>query len=390
MVNLIDKLKWLGVILLLLSISETTLAQRNYTLYSLDNTGQSHYLNPAYKPSANIYIGIPAISMHSIGASNSGFNMSHLLNERPQDDSLQLNPDNAVSKMGKRNFMTMESVNEIISFGFRLNKNYFSFNISNRLNADFIYTKDLFQLAVEGNGKSFLGERASFDDTGVNLKSYVEYAIGFNREISDKLNLGARVKFLSGIANVNTRESKFGLHTDKTTFDLTVDGSATVNTSGVKPFYDTLAPDDYDPSSKAYNFNNFGLAFDLGATYELTDKINLSASVLDLGFISWKEENATFTIDDINYRFEGVNINEFLKDTSDAVIEQLRDTLEGIFSQDETNEKYTTGLATRFYLGGSFDLTEKINIGATLYNEIIKSRYRVAAIVSGRIRLKKW
>lgn len=383
-------INFLWITFLTLFIAGNSIAQKNYTFYALENTAQSHYLNPSFKPSAKISVSIPGISMHSFGASNSGFNLSDLLSERPQDDSLQIDPEKAISRMKDENHLTFESYNEIFAFGIRLNKNYFSFGITNRFNSSFIYTKDMFTLAVEGNGRSLLGERASFDGTGINLNSYVEYALGFNREINDKLDVGARVKFLSGVANVNTRKSDFGLHTDKTTFDLTFDGSAIINTSGIKPFYDSLAPADYEPYENAYNFKNFGLAFDLGANYQITDKINVSASLLDLGFITWKTENATFEVDEINYRFEGVYLNQFLTDSTDAVFEQLQDTLKDVFSQKESSENYRTGLATRFYLGGSYELTKNFKVGATLYNEIIKSKYRAAAIVSGTVQLKNW
>lgn len=384
------KNNFLWALILFLFIGGNTNAQKNFTFYALDNTAQSHYLNPAFKPSANVYVSFPLIPMQSFGVSNSGFNLNHALRTRTQDDSLQLDPDGVVSKLAKRNFLTVESYNELFAFGFRVKKNYFSFGITNRLHANFIYTKDLLQLAVEGNGKSFLGERASFDGTGINVNSYVEYAVGFNREINKKLAVGARFKLLSGIANVNTRKTEFGLHTDETTFDLSIDGSATINTSAVKPFYDTLAPSNYNPMENAYNFKNMGIALDLGVKYELTDKIKVTASLLDLGFITWKTDNATFVTNEVDFRFEGVDLNKFLKDSADAVFDQLQDTLENVFSQQENNNTYRTGLATRFYIGGTYDLTKSINVGATLYSEVIKSRYRAAVILSSTVKLKSW
>ena len=244
---------------LLLFLGGKTFAQGNYTFYSLDKTAQSHYLNPAFKPSANVYVSFPLLPSQNFGASNSGFALSDLLIERAQDDSLQLSPSNAIDKMRDKNFLTFESYNEIFALGIRTKKNYFSFGVTNRLSTNFIYTKDFFKLAIEGNGKTLLGERANFDGTEINLNSYIEYAFGFNREFNDKLSIGARVKLLSGIANVNTKESVFGLHTDATTFALTIDGRATVNSSGIKPFYDTLANVSHPPVSNAYNFIISGL-----------------------------------------------------------------------------------------------------------------------------------
>lgn len=365
-------------------------AQKDFTFYSLESTPQSHYVNPAFKPKANLYLGIPFLGKNSFGASNSGFNLNQLFTERAQDDSLVLDPQNALSKMQDRNFLTFDAHNSLLAFGFRWKKNYLSFDISNRMSSNFIYTKDFFSLLVEGNGSSFLGKRASFDGTEINLKSYFEYAVGFNREVSDKLSLGGRVKFLSGIANINTRESQFGLHTDANTFALTIDGKAIINTSGIKPFFDSTATSDDLPIYNPFNFNNFGIAFDLGAQYELTEKLSLSASVLDLGFIKWKENNATYQLEDIDYRFEGVYINQFLNDSTASAFEDLSDTLRSLFSQDESDHAYKTSLSTRFYIGATYDLTKNITLGATLYNEILRSKYRAAAIVSGTYNLKRW
>lgn len=364
-------------------------AQKNYTFYSLNQAPQSHYLNPAFRPNANVFVSLP-LGMQSFGVSNSGFHLKHLLHGRAQDDSLVFDPGKAIDKMANKNYLTFESQNEILGFGFAVKKNYFSFSATNRFQANVIYPRDLFRFAFEGNGKTYLGERASLDGFGVNLTSYVEYAIGFNREFTKKLTAGGRIKLLSGIANVNTKKSALGIHTDATTFDLTIDGSAAVYTSGVKPFYDTLTSDDYNPVKNAFSFKNSGFAIDLGAQYALTEKISLSASLLDLGTIKWKTDNANFVSNNVNYRFEGVDLNQYLQDSTTNFLDQLKDTLENVFSRDENAASYRTGLYTRFYLGGTYKLTDKFFVGATLYNEFIKSRYRPGLILSGNVKLSNW
>ncbi|RFC55891.1 DUF5723 family protein [Brumimicrobium aurantiacum] len=389
-IKYINNIQLLFLTALLSCIGNMSTAQRNYTMYGLDNIPQAHVLNPAYKPNAKVFVSIPVLSNNSFGASNSGFSLNDLLTERPQDDSLNINPSNAIGKMSDRNFLTLETYNEVFAFGFRVKKNYFSFGVTNRLNSNFVYTKDLFTLITEGNGKSLLGKRASLDETGINLNSYLEYAVGFNREINDKLSVGGRVKFLSGMANVDTRETKLGLHTDATTFNLTFDGSATINTSGINSMYDSLAPEGYTPAENAASFKNFGIALDLGAQYKINDKISVSASLLDLGYITWKEDNSNFVLNEIDYRYEGIDLKEFLTDSTEAVFENLEDTLRKVFSGNENNDEYKSSLATRFYLNGSYQLTNKIQVAATLYNEILESRYRAAAIVSGSIQLKNW
>lgn len=364
-------------------------SQTNFTLYNLNETAQAHYLNPAFRTKAKVYVSFP-LGYQSFGVSNSGFTLNHLLQTRAQDDSLVLNPGLTISKMAKLNYLNGESTNEIFAFAFGVKDNYFSFGVANKFHSSLVYPKDLFVFGFEGNGKSLLGQRASLDGMGFNLLSYVEYAVGYNRKVNEKLTVGGRIKLLSGIANVHMEKSELGITTDAESFALTIDGSAAVNTSGIKPFYDSLTPSNYNPSKKAYNFSNRGFALDLGVNYELTEKIRLSASVVDLGSIQWKTENANFKTNNVNYTFNGVYINDFLNDSTSTFEDKLTDTLETIFSQQEDASSYRTGLYTRFYLGGNYAFHKSFNVGATLFNEIFNSKYRAGLLLSANVKVNNW
>jgi hypothetical protein len=377
---------------LLVFFSSVVKAQKNMTMYSLNNMAQTHYLNPAFSPVAKGYIGLP-LGLHSVGGTNSGFTFNHLFKPRAQDDSLVMDVESVVRKLGRTNMVTLESRNEILGFGFKVKKMYFSFSATNRLETNFIYPKEFMQFIVEGNGKSFVGERASFNKLGVNLNSYVEYAIGFNTKIgtAEKLTVGGRIKFLSGILNVATKQSTLGIHTDETMFDLTVDGKVAIHSSGIKPFFDTTETHTFGNTLKdAFSFKNFGMALDLGATYKLNEKITLSASLLDLGFIKWKNGNANFISNDINYTFSGVDAKKMFSDTSNVYWDNFQDSLEQVFSTNENANSYIDGLYTSFYIGGSYQINEKFSTGVTVYNQLIKSRYRAGVAISASLRIKNW
>lgn len=363
--------------------------QTNFTLYNLNETAQAHYLNPAFRTKAKVYVSFP-IGIQSFGVSNSGFKLNDLLQTRPQDDSLVLNPAMTISKMAKRNYLNVESYNEIFAFAFGVKDNYFSFGVTNKFHSSLIYPKDLLVFGFEGNGKSLLGQRASLDGMGINLISYMEYAVGYNRKMNEKLTVGGRIKFLSGIANVHMEKSELGITTNAETFALTIDGSVAVNTSGIKPFYDSLTPSNYNPSKKAFNFSNRGFALDLGVNYQLTEKIRLSASVIDLGSIQWKTENANFTSSSVNYTFNGVYVNDFLNDSTTTFGDKLSDTLQSLFSQQEDASSYRTGLYTRFYVGGNYAFHKSFNVGATLFNEIFNSKYRAGLLLSANVKVNNW
>ncbi|MFT5600619.1 MAG: hypothetical protein ACI9N1_000855 [Flavobacteriales bacterium] len=359
-------------------------AQKDFLLYGLDNVAQSQYVNPAFGTNSKAYFSFPLLNQ-SVGLSHSGFQFNHLVHQRAEDDSLVLKPDIAISKMTSINYLTSDIQNELFSMGFSVKKTFFSLSVVNKLQTRFMYPKDLFTIAFEGNGKSLLGKRASFDGMGVDALSYLEIGVGFNREINDKLKIGGRLKYLNGMANIHTRKSDLGVFTDETTFDLTVDGSFEINSSNIEQFTGTngvIQTSDFIGKNK-------GVGIDLGAVYKLTDKIELSASVVDLGVISWKSNVKSYETNNFEFRFEGVDMEQFLSDSSD-VLQTFVDSLETSFTVSENEEAYRTGLYTRVYIGGKYSLTEKVSVGGVWYNEFINSRYRAAITASGDVQLTNW
>ena len=370
----------LVLVLITSFVQETVFAQKNFTLYHLNQTSQANYLNPGFKNKNRVYISLP-IGMQTISLMHSGFKLSDLIETRAKDDSLNLNIGNAISKMAKTNYLNMEMSNEILGFGFRIKKNFFSFNATNRFQARFTYPKDLFTFAVQGNGKDFLGQRASFDGLGFDLMSYVEYGLGYNRDVNDKLTVGGRVKILSGIANVQTIKSQLGITTDPTSFDLTIDGGMRFNTSNLDT---TTMKDPAKIAQSAFNFKNLGLALDLGASYQLLKKLQLNASLLDLGYIRWKTNVTNYVSSDVNYTFKGIDLNDTLSS------KHLKDTISKVFNQHQEHGSYTTKLHTKFYVGAKYEFNKYFYSSALLYNEIVAKKYTAGLSVAINARLRNW
>ena len=368
------------VILAVLGFNSISEAQNNFGFYGgLQKMPQAHAYNPAFSPENKIHFSI-GTGMHSFGFSHSGFTLNDILVERAQDDSLVLSPSNAVSKMAKLNHLGFNVQNELLSFGMKIRKTYFSVGLYNRLSVQFAYPKDFFSLMVEGNGGSLLGQRADMDGLGIYANSYAELAFGANREFGDKLKLGARVKLLSGIGNVTTKKSVLGLTTDETTFDLTLDGELDLRTSGL-PINGLI----YDPLT-ALTARNKGFAFDFGASYQLSEKLMLSASLLDLGSINWTQNVQNYKRSSFSYTFEGVDLNQAINDTS--YFETLVDTLEQIFKVEGNNDSYRAILPVRFIMGANFELTSMFGAGAFLFSDFTNGKYRPTLLLQGSLNLK--
>ncbi|MDD3877673.1 MAG: DUF5723 family protein [Bacteroidales bacterium] len=347
-------------------------AQNDVSIHLLQSVPQSIYTNPSFNPEAKIYVGIPVLSSIYFGISHSGFAYNDIIKRQP-DDSLYLDVDNMLSKLKKNNYLSAQYNWEILSFGFKVGKNYFSFNATEKISTRFTYPEDLLKLAWKGNTQ-FIDEPADFSGTGVNMTHYREYALGYNRQLSDKLNVGLRGKLLYGKANVWTERSGITLRTDPATFDLTASSDIVLNMSLPQVVFDDSL--DFDPLGYVRNTENTGLAFDFGASYKINDKFTVAASVLDIGKISWKSNVKNFSSENASFTFEGIDLNDFFNKDSTAKdgFEILMDTLEKTFDFKETSNAYSTWLPGIVYLTGVYNLTRKDKIGLLVRADIFNSK----------------
>lgn len=364
-------------------------AQKMLTLYHLQNNALVNLVNPGNTENSKLFLSLPT-GMQGFGIANTGFVLNDARVQRA-DDSLEFNPFLAINKMAKTNYIQFEGFNQLFGLGFKIGKNYFTIGVNARYAFRFTYPKDLIQFAWEGNANR-LNERIAMDGLRIDALAYSEYAVGINRPLTEKIQFGARVKFLSGIANVNTHKSKLGLTTDAENFGLTLDGEAEIRSSNISQFYDsTVATSDAikDVSIAAFNFKNSGFAIDAGFTYKLSEKIKLHGSLLDMGFIRWNSNVSNYSTKDFKYTFNGINFNQSLNDSIN-VGKSFQDTIQKIFGQKETKEAYITSLATRFYLGGTFQLNKIFGFSGVLYSEIYGKKYSPTLSLGTTIKLRKW
>lgn len=358
---------------ILFFVAASSLAQNDVSIHLMPIVPQSVYTNPSFTPQAKLYVGLPAFSSIYFGVSHSGFAYRDLVKKRA-DDSLYLDVDNMLNKMGKRNYLSLNYNHELLAFGFKVGKNYFNFSATEKFSARYTYPRDLFSLMWKGNTQ-FLNEPADFSGIGINATHYREFAVGMNREIMDKLTVGARAKLLFGKANVMTEKSDITLATDPADYDLTANSHIIINASLPEIVYDTNANKDFDPSDIANyvtNTSNVGVAFDFGATYKINDKFTVAASMLDIGKIKWNSGTRNYKSDNVSFTFEGIDLNDFFgqDSTQPDGIEILTDSLKKIFEIKETKDAYSTWLPSILYLTGMYNLTEKDRIGALIRADI--------------------
>jgi outer membrane protein OmpA-like peptidoglycan-associated protein len=371
-------------------ITAPLVAQQDLTLYNMEVVPQRMYANPAFFPSySKVNIGLPLISSDYITLSNSGFKYSDLVRRRA-DDSLYIDYDNMLKKLGKNNYISSSVRIDLLSFGFAVKKNYFSFNATEKVDVRFGYSKAFMTFLGKGNGAT-LGEAQDFNFS-LNATHYREYGFGYSRKINDKLTVGGKVKYLYGMENISTQNADLTLTTDPNDFTVSAKTNLIIRSAGLDTA--SLNGISKDPSAYLLKRKNNGMGIDLGGTYKLTEKISLSASMIDLGFIKWKNVNNSNTITKSNgsFQYRGVDLNDFLgkNDTSSSSLQKVADTLQNNLHLDTTHATYTTRLATQIFLGGNYNFTEKANAGVLFYGQFFDKKIHPALALSFNQRLGRW
>jgi len=381
-------------------------AQDSQTLYFINRVPQSNQMNPAIQPKCNFFFGLPAVSSFQLGFGNNRYTLSDVIMQHPDQDSLitflhpdaEFNKTDFLTKLGNNNSFFQYFQTDLLSFGFRMNSWYFSFNLSEKQSMALNYPQDLMDFALNGN-KNFMYQTTDFSDLRVNASFYREYGIGVAKEINSNLFIGVRGKILFGHANIeSSNNNTLGLYSSRDSIYINAD--AVVNTSS--PLIATTNTDgDFDGFEvPAYIENaesdslidlamlhqNMGLGIDLGIYYKPVDDVALSLSIIDLGYIKWDKDVTNLELKG-NYSFKGVDVSdEFGTDESEEdPFEQALDSLENSFTVSNQSNSYTTGLGTKIYVGASYFVSPKFDVSflsrSYLYNNYFNQAFTLSANV---------
>lgn len=357
-------------------VSSTLKAQNERSLYYMRQIPQASYANPAFTPEFKFYMSIPGASSVSVAYNNSGFKYSDVVTRR-NDDSLVIDQHKLLNSLGTNNDMGVRINEELFAMGFKIGKSYISLSLNTKSIANFHYTKDFMSLLINGNAQ-FLGKTVDLSGSKMNGLAYGEVVLGFARQINNKLSLGTRIKYLYGIAVIETKKSKLTLTTDEKTFALTALSDIQINMA--------QPTDEKDKFITKAIRNNHGMAFDLGATYVLNEKVLINASILDIGSIHWNKKVTNYTSEKPNstFTFSGVDINDFFKNkgTSDSSFNHLLDTINDKFKIKESHSGFKTQLAKKFILGASYMLDTNTLTGVVFRNEFFAGTYNPSLTLS--------
>lgn len=375
----------------LMAVGCSAAAQTINSAYFTEDYKFRHMLNPAFGNEQN-YVSIPALGNISVNT-HGNFGYRDVIMSNPMYPSLSdkkmttfLNPyisaEDALSGFSTGNNRITGDVSlTILSAGFKAFGGYNTIEINSRTTTGVSLPYELFEFAKNTGNHSY-----DIGDINAHAQSFAEIAFGHSRQINDKLRLGAKLKVLVGLgrADVKMRNMKADLTaedkwtiTGETTADVSMKGFSYVseekkyNIEG-SGTYERVNDVDLD----GVGVGGFGMAIDLGGVYEINEDWTVSASVLDLGFISWTNdmlaENRSKSF--VFNGFHDVSVTSDRGEEIDTKVDRYGDQLADFANLTDMGDKggRSTGIGATINVGAEYTLPvyRKVSFGALCTSRI--------------------
>ena len=375
----------------LMAVGCSAAAQTINSAYFTEDYKFRHMLNPAFGNEQN-YVSIPALGNISVNT-HGNFGYRDVIMSNPMYPSLSdkkmttfLNPyisaEDALSGFSTGNNRITGDVSlTILSAGFKAFGGYNTIEINSRTTTGVSLPYELFEFAKNTGNHSY-----NIGDINAHAQSFAEIAFGHSRQINDKLRLGAKLKVLVGLgrADVKMRNMKADLTAED---KWTITGEATADVS-MKGFSYVSEEKEYniEGSGTYERVNNvdldgvgvggFGMAIDLGGVYEINEDWTGSASVLDLGFISWTNdmlaENRSKSF--VFNGFHDVSVTSDRGEEIDTKVDRYGDQLADFANLTDMGDKggRSTGIGATINVGAEYTLPvyRKVSFGALCTSRI--------------------
>jgi len=328
-----NKLLWssklIGVFLIMLVCTLSANAQFLRTSYFMEGTHYRQQLNPALTPTKG-YFNLPVIGAVNATVGSTSLGYQDIIDIIDDGDDFYTKPD-FMNRLKDNNKLNVNFSTEILSAGWYKGKNFWSFNIGLRTDIGANLTKNMFTFLNEMETVEENWRNSNYDISGqqLNINAYTEIGLGLSRQINSRLTVGARVKALLGIGNMELKLNRVAMSAN-------LPSDQQINQWSSESYWNSMSPSqaaqaaqelkdkfnnyhanltvgaelkssfkglelqeeegkdyvtDFDFDSGKLGIAGYGFGIDLGASYKILDNLTVSASVLDLGFISWSKSS---------------------------------------------------------------------------------------------------
>ena len=277
--------------------------ETNNLIYFADRTPQSNLLNPAFFPQKNtFYLSLPCI-WTQLGLPLAIGDMAQY---DPNLDKTVIDINNILNTLSDDSRIRLGLDVPVLGFGLKVGPVFVDAGFQLRLNGAFGMPITMINTLLNGNvgpNGDAIPEQVLLDGNLLNATFYSETSIGAGFKFPMiPLTIGVHAKLLSGIFNLQMDNTRISFETSEDFEEVRAKMYYELMASSLLPFDTTqdgllnqiAEPIRQDPMSIVRNIfdvnnGNTGVAFDLGAKYEL-GPLSISASINDLSAgIHWQK-----------------------------------------------------------------------------------------------------
>ncbi|MGB8491705.1 MAG: DUF5723 family protein, partial [Bacteroidales bacterium] len=379
-------------------------SQNSQVMYFM-NLPQNHLQNPAYRPPNLLYI-VPGVFGFDFTITNNLISFSDLFTSDTEISKSTLPFLNAgfdnekfLSEIKTRNYIEPQFSVQLLGFGIEATKNlYLYLDIIDHFEGNFVVPRDMIRLAFLGN-QEFVGQTFNLSALKAEAMYYREIGVGFSLRTNPRLRIGARAKLLYGIAAADLKTNSLALTVNDNQTN-TLDADVLLNISAPIVYtYDNdhmISGIDWDPRLEEKggmakfltSIKNPGLGLDLGVEFDLTDRITLSGSVTDLGYIVWKKDINTLKAQK-TIQLEGIDFADI--QNGSATIEDLgrsfQDSIKQAVVVSNSANTFTTFVPVGATVAGKYKINDKFSVGLLSYTRIVNKQAKEAVSLSGNLNI---
>lgn len=381
----------------LLSIASSAAAQELNTGYFNNGYLYRHTLNPAFGNEQG-YVSMPLVGNINAGMNGNMAVDNYIYNINGTSTTFlngAVDAQSFLSKVKDENKINENGRIQIFGVGFESKDGYNTIELNIKENIGLNMPGSLFHMMKEGlENKTY-----NVENFTAHADAYAEVAYGHSHQINKYLRVGAKLKLLVGIANVDANLKNAQITLGKDAYTATVDAeiqSSANNLSykmGEKYRGQEETPHQYVKGIDIdkVGVGGYGFAADLGAEFQPIEGLKASFALLDLGSIKWKNNilattNGENTFNSDGYLFSGdKESNHYFDKEKDLLIDDLAALYELKDAGDQGSKSKGIGATMnigveyvpQFYDKMSFGVMNSTRFGDYGWNE-----FRMSANVS--------
>ena len=367
----------------ILQIQLTSFSQQELGLNFTTSLIQSSETNPSFISSDKFVLTLPSLYLNYYNSSFPIKNLGEINNK-----VLTFSPDKAINNLSKTDNIIKANTNlSLISFAFRIKDLQFRIFHNSNFDLHANYPKKFLEFIWNGN-EPFIGNEIEIAPK-IDLMAYHEFGIGFATQFNEKLSVGTNLKYLIGLVSIKTQKAQASLFTSSEVYQLSAQTDLSFYSSGLSAFLDGSSDDliVYENKNNWILNQNSGLAIDLGFEYQVSESVSIAGSVLDLGFINWRE-SAIEQYSKGDFTFDGVVVEPF-NENDDYDFKNVLDSIDNLvdFQSSIIENGFKTQLPVRYYLSGIWELNPTLYLGALTYGEIYRGNFSPAFAINAQKKL---